>query len=436
MLPGARPVLRHVVTALCVVGVLLPAAAGAAPDPERELDEVNERLDRARYELDRVRQRKRVELADLQRIDARRAALDAELATLTTELAGAQQVLSRADQALAATTQRLQRTEDRLRTTRRRLDVRRERFADRARASYMFGGQAAFSALAMDVDSLDDFSRGVKYARAVLSYDHQQVELVAGLEREVQRAVADLDVLRAEQRRQEKVATAERDRVAGIVAEREEVAAQVAAEADKHRLVIAQLESDRRSYLAMVDTLQSESATLEEQLRRRAEEERRRAVAAAARAARQAADAASPSAQKGSAGGGATADSGQGMLWPASGRLTSGFGWRTHPIFGTRRLHAGIDIGAGYGAKIMSAEAGTVVSAGSMTGYGNVVVIDHGGGISTLYAHQASVAVSGGQSVQRGQTIGYVGSTGYSTGPHLHFEVRVNGAPVDPMGYL
>ncbi|MDQ3708049.1 MAG: M23 family metallopeptidase, partial [Actinomycetota bacterium] len=131
-----------------------------------------------------------------------------------------------------------------------------------------------------------------------------------------------------------------------------------------------------------------------------------------------------------------TTASSSGFLWPADGVKTSDFGWRTHPIFGTGRLHSGIDIGAAYGSPISAAASGTVVSAGTMSGYGNVVVLDHGGGIATLYAHQSSVAVGTGQAVQRGQTIGYVGSTGYSTGPHLHFEVRVSGTPVDPMGYL
>jgi murein DD-endopeptidase MepM/ murein hydrolase activator NlpD len=99
-------------------------------------------------------------------------------------------------------------------------------------------------------------------------------------------------------------------------------------------------------------------------------------------------------------------------------------------------MHEGLDIAASYGAPISAASSGTVIYAGWMGGYGNLVVIDHGGGLATAYGHQSSIAVSSGSQVSQGQTIGYVGSTGHSTGPHLHFEVRVNGAAVDPMGYL
>ncbi|MDX6507306.1 MAG: hypothetical protein QOG06_1950 [Gaiellaceae bacterium] len=119
-----------------------------------------------------------------------------------------------------------------------------------------------------------------------------------------------------------------------------------------------------------------------------------------------------------------------GFIWPVNGPVTSPFGWRWG------RLHAGIDIGVGYGTPIHAAAAGRVVYAGWMDGYGNLVAIDHGRGISTAYGHQSRIAVSNGQLVSQGQTIGYVGCTGHCFGPHLHFEVRINGTPVDPLGYL
>lgn len=124
------------------------------------------------------------------------------------------------------------------------------------------------------------------------------------------------------------------------------------------------------------------------------------------------------------------------FIQPVSAHITSGYGYRHHPILGRTKLHTGIDFGAPSGTTIHAAASGVVISAGHHGGYGNAVVIDHGGGISTLYGHCSRLYVSSGQRVSQGQKIGAVGSTGLSTGPHLHFEVRVNGSPVNPRGRL
>jgi len=121
---------------------------------------------------------------------------------------------------------------------------------------------------------------------------------------------------------------------------------------------------------------------------------------------------------------------------PVPGAISSGFGPRIHPIHGYSLMHNGVDMNGGSGQAIVSASSGTVIFAGVKGGYGNTIMVDHGGGMVTLYGHQSKFAVSAGQSVKRGQTIGYVGSTGVSTGPHLHFEVRINGNPVNPAKYL
>src|SRR5215213_5310330 len=121
--------------------------------------------------------------------------------------------------------------------------------------------------------------------------------------------------------------------------------------------------------------------------------------------------------------------SSSGLIWPVSGPLTSPFGWRWG------RMHEGIDVGVPTGTPIRAAAAGTVIYAGWESGYGNLVVIDHGRGLATAYGHQSSIASSLGQHVGQGQVVGYVGCTGHCFGPHLHFEVRVNGSPVDPLGY-
>lgn len=121
------------------------------------------------------------------------------------------------------------------------------------------------------------------------------------------------------------------------------------------------------------------------------------------------------------------------FIWPAEGPITSPFGVRIHPITGKGTMHNGVDIGAGYGAPIHAAASGRVLRAGPYGGYGLATIIDHGNGLATLYGHQSRQVVSPGDQVTQGQVIGYVGSTGFSTGPHLHFEVRVNGDPRDPL---
>ncbi len=124
------------------------------------------------------------------------------------------------------------------------------------------------------------------------------------------------------------------------------------------------------------------------------------------------------------------------MAYPSDGEITSGFGWRTHPILGYQRFHSGVDFGADYGSVIRAADRGVVIFAGWYGGYGNAVIIDHGNNITTLYGHSSELYVSEGQSVERGQPIAAIGSTGLSTGPHLHFEVRQAGEPIDPMAYF
>lgn len=124
------------------------------------------------------------------------------------------------------------------------------------------------------------------------------------------------------------------------------------------------------------------------------------------------------------------------FIMPAKGRRSSNFGMRTHPISGRRKMHNGIDIAAPSGTPIVAAGSGKVITASYLRGYGNTVVIDHGGKISTLYGHCSRLFVRVGQSVKQGQKIAAVGSTGYSTGPHLHFEVRVSGKPVNPLSRL
>jgi murein DD-endopeptidase MepM/ murein hydrolase activator NlpD len=128
---------------------------------------------------------------------------------------------------------------------------------------------------------------------------------------------------------------------------------------------------------------------------------------------------------------------GSGVLaWPVEGRITSNFGYRRHPLWGGRHFHTGLDIAAKYGTPVKSADSGEVIFSGWWDGYGKAVVVDHGHGTTTVYAHLSRIYKQVGAIVAKGQVVGLIGSTGYSTGPHLHFEVRKNGKPVNPISYL
>ena len=126
------------------------------------------------------------------------------------------------------------------------------------------------------------------------------------------------------------------------------------------------------------------------------------------------------------------------MAWPVPGytRITSPFGMRVHPVTGIYKLHTGTDIGAPIGANFIAANDGVVIKAGFNKAYGNMVIIDHGGGVSTLYAHGSEILVTVGQQVKKGDPVLKVGMTGYATGPHAHFEVRVNGEYVQPLNFV
>jgi murein DD-endopeptidase MepM/ murein hydrolase activator NlpD len=140
---------------------------------------------------------------------------------------------------------------------------------------------------------------------------------------------------------------------------------------------------------------------------------------------------------KASKGGGKDVQQGSGsMQLPLRAPVTSPFGWRRHPIFGLRKFHTGVDLAGPNRSAIVAADSGNVLYSGWYGGYGKVVIVSHGKGMATLYAHLSKAAVSPGQDVKKGQVIGYEGSTGFSTGPHLHFEVRVDGKPNNPMSYV
>lgn len=283
----------------------------------------------------------------------------------------------------------------------------------RVRAIYMHG-QLNYLEVILGANSFSDFANRVELLKRVIRSDYNLIL-------EIQKQKAAIEAKKAqleEDKRQLDALAAEAEKTRQEIAKKKAEQQKVLDAAKSNKAAAAQMEQDLNAQLASVRNL------IQQRL-------------AAAEAARQAAQQQAASDDEG--GGGSDDNYVQGtgaMGWPCSGPITSPFGYRTHPIFGTTIFHAGIDIGVDYGTPIHAADSGVVVYSGWISGYGNAVIIDHGGGISTLYGHNQSLAVSEGQSVSKGSVIAYAGSTGNSTGPHCHFEVDVNGSPVNPMGYL
>jgi murein DD-endopeptidase MepM/ murein hydrolase activator NlpD len=259
----------------------------------------------------------------------------------------------------------------------------------------------------IESNSLQEALDQIHYLEAIAQQDKHIAKSVGTARDQVRVARARTKEVRARVRSETQVIAVrtQQQRIARI----ELIASQrgLAGKRVRQRNALASTRKQRAVMIAEANALAAEDARIRARL-----------------AAAQAASASVPSASAD------TTPSAHGLIWPVNGPVTSPFGYRWG------RLHAGIDIGVGYGTPIHAAASGTVVLAGWTGGYGNYTCIDHGGGLATCYAHQSSYAVSAGAHVSQGQVIGYVGSTGHSFGAHLHFEVRINGTPVDPLGYL
>ena len=290
----------------------------------------------------------------------------------------------------------------------KRLEGRESVFYKRVRDIYI-NGRLSYLDVVIGSKDFSDFANRLEVLKRIIDSDITLINEIKKERSEIEAHKQKLEADRAKLVELEKAALAKQAETEQKKAER--------------NVVLQKAQNDRATAMQAIEELNASSAQVSAMLK-----ERQAARAAAAAAAAQ------------SSGGQGASDNwvqGTGQLgWPVSGEITSPYGYRVHPIWGTTIYHSGIDIGVDEGTPVHAADGGVVVWSGWMGGYGYAVVIDHGNGLSTLYGHNSELAVDEGQSVAKGQVISYAGSTGNSTGPHVHFEVRVNGDPVDPMGYL
>ena len=396
------PIPRRIIVLLVafagVVALAVPAALGQSLSDRQ--NDLNNKISGLRNSIEHAKHREGVLTSDISSASSQINVLAGDIGTLTAKLTAL-------ESDLAAHRARLSRLEDRYREQTEHLRRLKEQHAIaqqrlEARLVELYEtDQASELEVLLQVQSLSDLLDQIDYFNAVGAQDKQIADTIKRLKNELRIARMNTATTKAEV-----------SKTTAILAKKTEDqrAARDALVAKQSALAAAR--ADKQSLLANV-----------RQGRKNAEEDLAAMQAASAAIAAQIHSHGS----SGSSGDGTPSASG--LIWPVSGPITSGFGWRWG------RMHEGIDIGAACGTPIHAAAFGTVIYSGWMSGYGNFVVIDHGNGLATAYAHQSAIYVSGG-SVSQGQVIGAVGSTGHSTGCHLHFEVRVNGTPVNPLNYL
>ena len=401
-MPGQAPIHRAV---FAVAGLTLALVGAIAPGSARShgasLSSINAKIQATRGRLDHARGREHVLTSDISALSSRIRTLGDEIAALQRKEARAQSVLDARRAELARVKARYDKEYERYVRLRKELAKAQAVLADRLVAIYKSDDPDLLTVI-LEADGFSDLLVRADYLSRIGEQDARIVGRVKTLKEESQRKKELLEALK---KRAEAA-------VAEIEAKRRELA-QTRAGIQSRQADLSAARSQKRGSLSNV-----------RESRRELEGDLAALEAASARVTAQ---------LQGSGGRAPVGPIRQGsgrFIWPVNGAVVSGFGMRWG------RLHAGIDIGVPIGTGIRAAGSGTVAMAGWMGGYGNYTCINHGGGIATCYAHQSSIGVSVGQHVGQGQVIGSVGCTGHCFGPHLHFEVRINGSPVDPMGYL
>lgn len=338
----------------------------------------------------------------------RKAVIDQQIECNREEIALIEQQVALYDQQIAETRARLAEAS---RTENEQYAILRTRMR-----SMEESGTLSYLNILLNASSLSDLLGKVTDISEIMHYDQTLQEEYVNAREDVQQLNAQLEEAQSLQRSIQEELTLKQE--------------QMEAQTVVAYQMIAELENNISEYADEIAANEEEEAALQKDI------DKLMAQLAAEEAARKAAEEAARRANQPVPSGGSVGGTGS-YQWPVDCYIvTSEYGYRVHPLQQTTKFHAGVDIGAQSGQSIYAADSGTVATAASNSSYGNYVLINHGGGSATLYAHMSSMAVSAGQSVNKGQVIGYVGSTGWSTGPHLHFEIRQNGSTVNPLQFF
>lgn len=385
-----------------VAAIATPIGGAGAFDLSDDLSAISRRIDEINNQIAAASTSRTAVVTDIVNTRDALALRQAELAVTEDALAETATDLTATKRALEELRNQLQESYQALAETRNQLDASKQEARDWVRAAYV-GTSEGRESVAFSADSVTSMYVGLQYLsilaedndKAILLYESLQTQeerqqfRIEAEEVEVADQVGELELVEAE--------------LAVLAAQQSEQAAAVAAELANLNARLDAVDSDIAEFSDELDGLEAEQARVERLIEEEASKE---------------------------------GDAPGVLVRPVPGAITSGFGMRVHPILGYSRMHTGVDMRAAYGQEIKAGGSGRVILAGLYGGYGNTVILDHGGGMTTLYAHQSQLSVSYGDRVDAGQIIGYVGTSGLSTGPHLHFEVRLFGSPVDPAAYI
>ncbi len=365
-----------------ICALLLPTVLSVlTPQAAKSLNEAKQATQEAREKVQQAKNKKAEAEKQLK-------AIDAQLNVISAEITSIQGKIDQLDADITLKTQEIEKKTD-------ELNAKQVIYDQRINVMYE-QGSSGYIAILFESDNIFDFFDRYELVDQLVSYDKEIINGVIAAREELETAKAELE-------------SAKTERETELAAQKQQQVAYEAKQAES-QAVYEELAKDVKEFEALLDAAQAEQDRIQAQIAARASNVSGRSYAAV------------------------------GMLsWPCPGytTITSNFGYRTHPVTGTYKYHSGTDIAAPTGASILAAASGTVIMAGyNAGGYGNYVVIDHGGGVTTLYAHASSLCVSNGQFVNQGQLIARVGSTGMSTGPHLHLEVQVNGQRTNAMSYF
>lgn len=318
--------------------------------------------------------------------------MKAQLSQLETQISAAQSLLSQKQSAYTQAQSQVETAQDELDQKQKEMEDRRQALGQRLKGIYE-SGQVSYLEMLFQSSDLGDFITRMEYFTKLVSNDRQLLTDIQTQKDQIAQKTQELQ--------------SRRDQAAQLQTQAASAKSDLDQKKSQQQVALDQNKKAQQDIFEEIDRLEAESNALADKIRQ----------------------------MQASRKGGVI---GSISTWPLPGyyEISDPYGWRIHPITHRKSLHTGTDIPAPTGTAIHAAGAGVVLVAGWNTAYGNMVIIDHGGGVSTLYGHQSRLAVSEGQSVKDGQVIGYVGSTGWSTGAHLHFEVRVGGNPTDPLQYF